>query len=84
MSRKPPAPPTFRLTLWARVSNLGAAARRARWKGSLAVLGIRTFERRMNGRVALFREGVEELSAGAERHRSASQDGSPARTTRKP
>lgn len=67
--RKPPQSPAFRLTLWTRPSNLGASERRRRWAASLAVLGIRTFERQMNGKVALFREGVEEVAESTSRMR---------------
>lgn len=70
-SHSPSLPPGdwFLLTVWRPASDTAAKAIRARWAASLAVLGIRTLEVEIEGLVALYREGVEELSDAGRRSR---------------
>lgn len=57
--RKQPKVKEFRFSLWRRVTDKAARARRARWAADFAAKGIRAFERRNGGMVALFIEGTE-------------------------
>lgn len=75
MSRRPPSAPVapngyFILTAWRPVTDAGARAIRARWRASLAVLGVRTLEVESGGLVALWREGEEAASNEAQRQRA--------------
>jgi hypothetical protein len=66
-----PLPPGdwFLLCVWRPTSDATAKAIRARWRASLAVMGVRTVEIEIAGLAALYREGVEELSDSARRYR---------------
>lgn len=69
--RSVPAPPPgyFYLTQWRLARDKEAARIRDRWKGSLAVLGIRTVIVEIDGYAALAREGEEALSGSGWRER---------------
>jgi hypothetical protein len=74
VSRKPETAPDaldgyFQLTIWRLRDDANAAVLRARWRASLAVLGVRTLEVESGGLVALYREGEEAASASTARVR---------------
>lgn len=76
MSRHPDALPDlppgdwFLLCVWRPASDATARAIRARWRASLAVLGIRTAEVQSGVLVSLWREGAEALSDSGRRGRT--------------
>lgn len=71
LSDEPRAPDGFfRLTHPRPASDTTAAYVRARWRASLAVLGIRTVEIVEDGLVALWREGEEAISTSGGRMRA--------------
>jgi hypothetical protein len=78
MSRRPDTLPDtlpdapegfFQLTEWRPAHDASSRATRARWRASLAVLGVRTAEVEADGLVALWREGDEALSESGQRER---------------
>jgi len=76
VSRRPKALPEapegyFQLTEWRPTSNGAARAARARWRASLAVLGIRAVEVEAEGFASLWREGEESVSEATKRMRRA-------------